>query len=481
MLAIEKQFEENIVRELKNNNLAIFAGAGLSRASGYVDWKSLLSGIATNLGLNIDRETDLISLTQYYCNDYGRQGINEAIIEQFEKDAKGNVNLDILAQMPIEVYWTTNYDSLIEDTLTKHKKKVDRKIEQSQLKYYKPNRDVIVYKMHGDKDHPDEAVITRDDYEEFNRKRYLFTTNLKGQLIEKTFLFIGFSFEDPNLEQVLSRIRIELMSKSPKNHYCFFKKVSKEKYKTDGDNCYDEVRYKEDEIRQNLRIKDLRRYGINTILVEEYDDITKILERIYIKYRLDNIFISGSAEVYGDFNKENAEEFLHNLSKRLISESCNIISGFGLGVGSFIINGALDEIFSKGQSIEKKLILRPFPQKKSGEKSLKSLWTEYRNEMISMAGVSIFVFGNKRTLDTTDISIANGMLEEFEIAKAKGNFIIPIASTGYASQLIMDYVKENIEEYWYLKESITTLENEKDSSKLILEVIKILNKIRSDL
>lgn len=480
MEAIEKQFEENIIKELKNDNLAIFAGAGLSRASGYVDWAALLSGIASNLGLTIDQETDLVSLAQYYCNDFGRQGINEAIIEQFEKDAEENKNLEILASLPISVYWTTNYDSLIEDTLKKHKKKTDIKIDQAQLKYYKPNRDVIVYKMHGDKDHPDEAVITRDDYESYNKTRPMFTTNLKGQLIEKTFLFIGFSFEDPNLEQILSRIRVDLISKSPKNHYCFFRKIDKENYKISKEE-YNLEKYNEDQIKQSLRIKDLRRYGINTLLVNEYEDITKILERIYIKYKLGNIFISGSANEYGEFKKEDAEEFMYKLSKKLIKEDYNIISGFGLGVGSFIINGVLDELYPKGNYIDNRLIMRPFPQKSSSNKALHELWTDYRKEMISMAGVSIFIFGNKKNEETGEIIQANGMIEEFKIAKENNNFIIPISSTGYATKTIMMEIKKDLDTYWYIKDSIDILDNEKDCEKLILEVIKIIKKIRSEL
>lgn len=479
MLKNDSNFEDSIVKELKNNNLAIFAGAGLSRASGYVDWANLLSGIALELGLTIDEKTDLVSLAQYYCNDFGRQGINEAIIDKFEKDAEENKNLDILANLPISVYWTTNYDSLIEDTLSNHKKKVDKKIDQKQLKNYKPNRDVIVYKMHGDKEHPDDAVITRDDYESYNKTRPLFTTNLKGQLVEKTFLFIGFSFEDPNLEQILSRIRIDLITAAPKIHYCFFKKIDKEKYSI-GEGKYNDEKYNEDKIKQELKIKDLRRYGIHTILVDEYDDITKILEKIYLKYKLSNIFISGSAEEYGTFDKNHAEEFMHNLSKKLIQKEYNIISGFGLGVGSFIINGVLDEVYSKGNYIDDRLIMRPFPQKASGGKILKELWTDYRKEMISLAGISIFIFGNKKDPNGNIIE-ANGMLEEFNIAKNQNAFVIPIATTGYASKRIMDEIKNQLDKYWYLKDSIDVLESEKDSKKIIDEVIKIIHKIRSEL
>ena len=63
----KKQFIRELVNELSANNLAIFAGAGLSVAAGFVDWKGLLKDLAEELDLNIDKEeNDLISLAQYY-------------------------------------------------------------------------------------------------------------------------------------------------------------------------------------------------------------------------------------------------------------------------------------------------------------------------------------------------------------------------------------------------------------------------------
>jgi SIR2-like domain len=53
--------------------------------------------------------------------------------------------------------------------------------------------------MHGDIDHPDEAVLTKDDYESYHVKMDQFITTLSGDLVSKTFIFIGFSFTDPNL------------------------------------------------------------------------------------------------------------------------------------------------------------------------------------------------------------------------------------------------------------------------------------------
>ncbi|WP_209366274.1 SIR2 family protein [Sediminibacillus dalangtanensis] len=470
-----------MLKELRNNNLAIFAGAGLSRGSGFVDWKELLRDIADELELDIDKELDLVSVAQYHVNANGRQTINEAIIQEFQRTAEKNDNMDILSRLPINTYWTTNYDSIIEDTLQSGNKVTDIKISQSQMKNYKPDRDVVVYKMHGDKDFPDDAVITRDDYERYDNDRRLFTTQLKGELISKTFLFIGFSFEDPNLEQILSKIRVELLGKSPKNHYCFFRKVNEqdERYRNqDGSINQEEFSY--DKVKQELKIKDLKRYGINAVLIDNYTDITTILNNIEKKHKINQVFISGSAKEYGNYSEEEAKNLLHNLSKSLVSKNHHIISGFGLGVGSYVINGALEEIFnSKNKKTNDFLTLRPFPQNESGGKTLKELWTEYRKDMINDAGVTIFLFGNKDK-DGKTIE-ADGMMEEFQIAKNKNKYIIPIGSTGYVTKRIFNEVKKDMDRYWYLEDSLETLENERDEKKVIEETHRIIEKIRRSL
>jgi hypothetical protein len=39
------------------------------------------------------------------------------------------------------------------------------KYDLKQLSVTRPDRDVVVYKMHGDIDHPADAVISKDEYE----------------------------------------------------------------------------------------------------------------------------------------------------------------------------------------------------------------------------------------------------------------------------------------------------------------------------
>ena len=101
----KKQFIRELVNELSANNLAIFAGAGLSVAAGFVDWKGLLKDLAEELDLNIDKEeNNLISLAQYYINEKqgNRSKINQIILNEFSQQAVLTENHKILARLPID-------------------------------------------------------------------------------------------------------------------------------------------------------------------------------------------------------------------------------------------------------------------------------------------------------------------------------------------------------------------------------------------
>ena len=204
-------FIREYTRELHNNNAAIFAGAGLSMASGYVDWHGLLRELIQDLGLDPEKEHDLVTVAQYHCNQAGgsKTSLTQAIFNHFAPTKTPTPNHRILARLPIYTYWTTNYDKLIEKALEDAKKVPDVKYALKQLSVTRPDRDVVVYKMHGDIDNPADAIISKDDYEAYPLKMGAFVSALRGDLVEKTFLFLGFSFTDPNIDYILSRVRVQ--------------------------------------------------------------------------------------------------------------------------------------------------------------------------------------------------------------------------------------------------------------------------------
>ena len=73
-------FKRKYTEALQNGNAAIFAGAGLSREYGYVNWKELLRNVAEEIYLDVDKEFDLVDVAQYYFNQYGRNAINNLIM-----------------------------------------------------------------------------------------------------------------------------------------------------------------------------------------------------------------------------------------------------------------------------------------------------------------------------------------------------------------------------------------------------------------
>lgn len=471
-----KEFVRTYLKDMENSSAAIFAGAGLSRPSGYVDWKELLADVADDLGLDINEESDLIALAQYHVNEFGgRHKINQILIDEFTRSVKKSENHKILSKLPIDTYWTTNYDQLIELSLEEAGKTVDKKITVESLANTIRDNDATVYKMHGDSSLPHEAVLTKDDYEGYDQKRELYSTALRGDLVSKTFLFIGFSFDDPNLSQVLSRIRI-LLNENQRTHYCFMKKINKDYYKGQ------EKKFQYESIKQELKIRDLKRYGIKVLLIDDYQEITTILKHLYIKIKRKNIFVSGSAVEYGSWKEAEAFNFSSQLSKSLIQNDYNIVSGFGLGIGSCIVSGALEELYSnQHKSIEKRLKSKPFPQSHSGSMSIKELWTNHRESMLTDVGIAIFIFGNKQDKETKEMIEANGMLEEFEIAIKKDVIPIPVGATGYMAETLWNRVMDDYEDIVGIDEVKSFFEDlndrEKDSDELISLVRKIVRKL----
>lgn len=463
------------MKDLKESNVAIFAGAGMSKGAGFVDWPTLLKDIAFELGLDVDKEHDLISLAQYHVNHRGNKaGIKRAILEEFSHQAQLSDTHRILARLPIRTYWTTNYDSLIEESLKSALKVPDVKSDPKNLSNTRPRRDAIVYKMHGDVSNPDDAIITKEQYETYYRTHEAFITALSGDLIAKTFLFVGFSFTDPNLDYVLSRLRHQ---SGDRQHYCFMKKESK------GPNDDDDT-FKYKQRKQELRVADLKRYKIATLLIDDYADIVKILTEIENRYKKRTIFVSGSAEEYGKWDRVEAQKFIHKLSKEIIQAGSTIVNGFGWGVGSAVINGALEAVYENYERCsEDQLIMRPFPQFETGAKKLDQLWQEYREKMISLAGVAIFVFGNKVGKDGKNIS-APGVKTEFDIAKNQGLVLIPIGATGYMAQELFGLIEASPEEYykgieWLIPKIKELADSDKlpdELVKLVVEIVKVLNK-----
>ncbi len=187
-----EDFLSKYLKELNADNAAIFIGAGMSKAAGYVDWSGLLSEVAQGLGLDAGKETDLVALAQYHLNTNAtnRHQLSQLLIDEFSDLKDPTENHEILARLPIRTFWTTNYDRLIEKALEAGGKRVDAKYTKEQLATTRRGRDAVVYKMHGDIEHPDKAVLSKDDYERYHQTHGPFVTALSAILLKRRSCFL---------------------------------------------------------------------------------------------------------------------------------------------------------------------------------------------------------------------------------------------------------------------------------------------------
>ena len=469
-------FIDAYVQALGDQNAAVFAGAGLSIPAGLVDWKGLLRNIARDVGLDVKKEEDLITVAQFHVNERrSRHQINQALIHEFASRARLTENHKILASLPIRTYWTTNYDTLVEESLKQDGKTPDVKITVENLATTMPRRDAVVYKMHGDVSQPDRAVVTKDDYESYSTARHLFSMALQGDLVSKTFLFIGFSFNDPNLSYILSRIRL-LLGENRRDHYCLLRKVQRPDFKTAADFHYAEAR-------QRLQVNDLKRYGTIGLLVDDYREYTKLLRRIAHRFRMARVFVSGSAVDYAPWEASKAQELIQEISRRLVAAGFGVVSGFGDGVGPYVVNGILTQLEHDGtQVLDDRVVLRPFPIAISDATVRKRRWTAYRQAMLAQAGVAVFLFGNKRDASGSVVP-ANGVVEEFEIAATKRLAVIPVGCTGSVAASLHQRVLDDFVNFFPMsgyKRLFRDLNKKGSVQRVSARVVALVEKLRDD-
>lgn len=467
-----RELAEKFAAELQEQNAAVFIGAGFSKAAGFVDWAGLLAPVAKQLGLDVGKESDLVAVAQFHLNNNGsqRHQLNQLLVENFTDLPEPTLNHKILARLPIETYWTTNYDRMIERALEACGKKVDAKYTHEHLATTRRGRDAVVFKMHGDIEHPHSAVLTRDDYEKYHRSHAPFITALSGDLVEKTFLFLGLSFTDPNLDYVLARIRSNF-TQGQRQHYYVTKKRTKLAGETTEDGEYAARK-------QGYMARDLQRFNIKTVFVDDYAHITEILKAIESRFRSRTVFISGSAVDYTPWGEGETLGFSSTFARWLVSNGYRVASGCGIGIGGAVVTGAIQEIYSARQrSITDNLLVRPFPIGIADPVQREATYETYRRELVAQAGIAVFISGNKE--DAGKTVEAGGVFKEFDVAVDAGLHVVPVGASGWAAKELWTRVTGDLNRYYpKLASPVGPLLNELgDASRPASELLDSLTKL----
>jgi len=200
---------------------------------------------------------DLASVAQFIAVKYDDKVVpKDRILERLAQEARPDFSqaderldcLRALAELPLPVYLTTNYDDLMVEALrhTEPRKNPRREICKwhaglesvpsvfAATQVYEPDHaNPVVFHLHGSDQLVDSLVLTEDDYLDFlvniSRNQELLPSRIQRALTEASLLFIGYRLRDINFRVIYRglvqsmdgsrrRLSITVQMKPPDEH-----------------------------------------------------------------------------------------------------------------------------------------------------------------------------------------------------------------------------------------------------------------------
>ncbi len=156
-----------------------------------------------------------------------------------------------------------------------------------------------------------------------------------------------------------------------------------------------------------------------------------------------NVLISASQCESGEYAKL-TEKFMEELAKQIILNNYNVLSGYGVGVGSAVLFGVFDGCEQLGLTSHEyfdRLQTFPFPRidpNSVNKNKLMRCKIKNREVLCLNANVAVFVFGNKNGNENL---YADGMREELNLVAKNNALILPVGCTGGTAKLLYDEIK----------------------------------------
>lgn len=193
----------SIIRAKDEESLAIFVGAGVSKSSETKNikmpsWADLIDSLIADL--KIEGETDYLKIAQLYYLSFGEHLYYKKVKEFFPDNIPHSKIHDCIFKLNPHAVITTNWDCLLESAISD--KSYFYNVVSSDKDLMKSHLGKKLIKMHGDfKNH--NIVFKEDDYINYKFNFPLLENFVKSILSTNTILFIGYSYNDIDLKQII--------------------------------------------------------------------------------------------------------------------------------------------------------------------------------------------------------------------------------------------------------------------------------------
>ena len=426
-------FIEDYGTAIDTGQASLLIGAGLSVGAGYPEWAELLDPVAAEF--SVPEMADLPLRAQYIENQPdGRNRLRSHVATKIGAVVpKPLENHLLLAQLGIADSWTTNFDPLIETAdsgltvIARDAELVERAVEQRRL-----------CKMHGSIPHRatepvggrDHLVLSRSDYERYERTHPRLWRLLQAQFLTSSFLFLGFSMTDPNFEAVFKIARLATADKLMP-HYAIMKR-------SDDDGAFD------------FRSEDLRHAGVELIEITDFREITTLLRKLVARTRPPGLFVSGSYRTPGDAestgsdtyptadSNEQLDRFAEVLGHRLADEEFPSIVAAG-EVGAKVGYSYLAKLDQYDPS--RFLLVRRRSNENVGPPSLRQGQMQFIGDVPDMLRSAAF----QHVRAVVVLGGGPGSVSEARSAQDLGMTVIPVAHTGRAAHKIWQVMSDELQ------------------------------------
>jgi hypothetical protein len=169
-------------------------------------WTALGDAVRLYLptGYGVDGPVDALST---YEQMHGRPALVDRVHEalMIDQAQPGEVH-KAFAKIPFDSVLTTNVDFLLEAAWTANGWPFDPVVGEQRLTAKRRPRSTQLIKFHGDMHHPNELVLTEEDYDAFLARFPLLATYVASLLITRVPVLFGYSLDDPDFRAILQLI-----------------------------------------------------------------------------------------------------------------------------------------------------------------------------------------------------------------------------------------------------------------------------------
>lgn len=200
-----------IKEAIHKNKLVIFIGSGFSRSAGLPTWGDLVKEMLEDNKEKINgaeiyiKNIEAEILTPLEVLEKLKKNHKKTIYESFERTLNKKIKSDTHAKLSSisRKIITTNYDKLIESN-SNDIDVIDHTSDYNLTKI--DEKDSYILKIHGDISRMDECVVFESDYEDLYAGETLAKYQLGKIFSNSNCLFMGFSFNDPYVENLFRKI-----------------------------------------------------------------------------------------------------------------------------------------------------------------------------------------------------------------------------------------------------------------------------------